>query len=112
MHEALDVLTEQGIHLDALRLCAFPFPEAVAAFIARHKQIYVVEQNRDGQMRQLLVNELQIDPARLVAVLHFDGTPITARFITRRVTEHVQQAETEAAQRATRKTRKPLTEVA
>jgi 2-oxoglutarate/2-oxoacid ferredoxin oxidoreductase subunit alpha len=112
MHEALDVLTEQGIHLDALRLCAFPFPEAVAAFIAKHKQVYVVEQNRDGQMRQLLVNELQIDPARLVAVLHFDGTPITARFITRRVTEHVQQAETEAAQRTTRKTRKPLSEVA
>jgi 2-oxoglutarate/2-oxoacid ferredoxin oxidoreductase subunit alpha len=112
MHEALDVLTEQGIHLDALRLCAFPFPQAVAAFIAKHKQVYVVEQNRDGQMRQLLVNELQIDPARLVAVLHFDGTPITARFITRRVTEHVQQAEALAVQRATRKSRKPLTEAA
>jgi 2-oxoglutarate/2-oxoacid ferredoxin oxidoreductase subunit alpha len=112
MHEALDVLTEQGIHLDALRLCAFPFPEAVAAFIANHRQVYVVEQNRDGQMRQMLVNELQIDPARLVAVLHFDGTPITARFITRRVTEHVQQAEAQAAQRATRKTRKPSTEAA
>ncbi len=91
MHEALDVLQEQGIMLDALRLCAFPFPGAVAQFIAAHKTVYVVEQNRDAQMRQLLVNELEIDPARLVPVLHFDGTPITARYITRRITEHVQQ---------------------
>ena len=113
MHEALDVLTEQGIHLDAMRLCAFPFPDAVAEFIAAHKLVYVVEQNRDAQMRQLLVNELQIDPARLVPVLHFDGTPITARFITRRVTEHVQQAEHggRASARHARR-RKPSTEAA
>ncbi len=89
MHEALDVMTAQGIHLDALRLCAFPFPESVAQFIATHKTVYVVEQNRDAQMRQLIVNELGIDPAKLVALLHFDGTPITARFIIRKVTEHV-----------------------
>ncbi|MEO7938529.1 MAG: 2-oxoacid:acceptor oxidoreductase subunit alpha, partial [Burkholderiaceae bacterium] len=84
----------------------------VAEFITRHKQVYVIEQNRDAQMRQLLVNELQIDPARLVPVLHFDGTPITARFIMRRVTEHVQQAEEQATERATRRSRKPLTEAA
>jgi 2-oxoglutarate/2-oxoacid ferredoxin oxidoreductase subunit alpha len=51
--------------------------------------VYVVEQNRDAQMRSLLVNELDVDPARLVKVLHFDGTPITARFIARAITEHV-----------------------
>jgi 2-oxoglutarate ferredoxin oxidoreductase subunit alpha len=81
MHEALDVLEAEGVHLDALRLRAFPFPEAVGEFIAAHEKVFVVEQNRDGQMHTLLVNELDLDPARLVRVLHFDGTPITARFI-------------------------------
>ncbi len=90
MNEALDVLTEAGIHLDALRLRAFPFPPSVAQFLAEHKQVFVVEQNRDAQMHCLLVNELDVDPARLVRVLHYDGTPITARFITRAITQHVQ----------------------
>ncbi len=92
MHEALDVLPGEGIHLDAMRLRAFPFPDSVAAFIAQHATVFVVEQNRDAQMRQLLVNELEIDPARMVPVLHFDGTPITARFIAARITDHVQKA--------------------
>jgi 2-oxoglutarate ferredoxin oxidoreductase subunit alpha len=51
--------------------------------------VFVVEQNRDAQMHCLLVNELDVDPARLVRVLHFDGTPITARFISRAITQHV-----------------------
>ena len=89
MSEALDVLVDEGIHLDAMRLCAFPFPDSVAQFIADHERVYVVEQNRDAQMHCLLVNELDIDPARLVRVLHFDGTPITARFITAAITKHV-----------------------
>jgi 2-oxoglutarate/2-oxoacid ferredoxin oxidoreductase subunit alpha len=89
MHEALDVLTQVGIHLDALRLRAFPFPDSVAQFIAAHELVYVVEQNRDAQMHALLVNELDIDPAHLVRVLHYDGTPITARFITSSITKHV-----------------------
>ena len=75
--------------IDALRLRAFPFSDGVAEFIARHDQVFVVEQNRDAQMRSLLVNELEIDPARLVKVLHYDGTPITARFITDAITAHV-----------------------
>ncbi|MEN9539768.1 MAG: hypothetical protein RLZZ126_2003, partial [Pseudomonadota bacterium] len=82
MDEALEALGEQGIHVDALRLRAFPFPASVEAFIAAHDRVYVVEQNRDAQMRSLLINELDVDPAKMVRVLHFDGTPITARFIT------------------------------
>jgi 2-oxoglutarate ferredoxin oxidoreductase subunit alpha len=89
MQEALDVLPESDIHLDALRLRAFPFPASVAQFIADHDEVFVVEQNRDAQMRSLLVNELEVDPAKLVKVLHYDGTPITARFITRAITERV-----------------------
>lgn len=90
MGEALDVLGEAGIHLDAMRLRAFPFPAVVAQFIAAHDKVFVVEQNRDAQMHCLLVNELDVDPARLVRVLHYDGTPITARFITGAITQHVQ----------------------
>ena len=91
MGEALDVLGAEGIDLDAMRLRAFPFPDSVVRFIAGHDIVYVVEQNRDAQMHQLLVTELQVDPARLVRVLHFDGTPITARFITAAITGHVRE---------------------
>ena len=81
MHEALDVLEAQSIHIDALRLRAFPFPQSVPDFIAAHDTVFVVEQNRDAQMHSMLVNELDINPAKLTRVLHYDGTPITARFI-------------------------------
>ena len=81
MREALDVLEEQGTALDSIRLQAFPFPESVNQFLARHDKVFVVEQNRDAQMHTLLVNEQALDPARLVKVLHYDGTPITAQFI-------------------------------
>jgi 2-oxoglutarate/2-oxoacid ferredoxin oxidoreductase subunit alpha len=89
MQEALDVLPDSDVHLDALRLRAFPFPASVAQFIADHDEVFVVEQNRDAQMRSLLVNELDVDPRKLVKVLHYDGTPITARFITNAISQHV-----------------------
>jgi 2-oxoglutarate/2-oxoacid ferredoxin oxidoreductase subunit alpha len=81
MAEAVEQLQADGIVLDTLRVRAFPFPESVRGFIDAHESVFVVEQNRDGQLRTLLVNEFGIDPARLVAVLHYDGTPVTARFI-------------------------------
>jgi 2-oxoglutarate/2-oxoacid ferredoxin oxidoreductase subunit alpha len=89
MSEALDALSEAGIHVDAMRLRAFPFPDSVKQFIADHDAVFVVEQNRDAQMRSLLVNELEIDPALLTPVLHYDGTPITARFIIQSITKQV-----------------------
>ena len=89
MKEGLDILNDEGIHLDAMRLRAFPFPASVEAFIAEHEQVYVVEQNRDAQMHSLLVNELSIDPAKMIKVLHYDGTPITARFITDYIRTHL-----------------------
>lgn len=97
MQEALAVLAGQGVHLDAMRLRAFPFPDSVPAFIDAHEHVFVVEQNRDAQMHSLLVNELGIDPHRLVKVLHYDGTPITARFITQAITARVQPAQETAA---------------
>ncbi|MBP9905499.1 MAG: 2-oxoacid:acceptor oxidoreductase subunit alpha [Rhodoferax sp.] len=89
MREALDVLERNGDHVDALRLCAFPFPDAVRYFLAEHDTVFVVEQNRDAQMRTMLINELDVNPAKLVKVLHYDGTPITARFIIRSIHESV-----------------------
>ncbi|TFY98722.1 2-oxoacid:acceptor oxidoreductase subunit alpha [Ramlibacter rhizophilus] len=88
MDEALAALPGQGIQLDALRLRAYPFADSVSRFIAEHERVFVVEQNRDAQMRSLLVNELEVDPRRLIKVLHFDGTPITARFIISAIAQH------------------------
>ena len=82
MQEALDQLAAEGIAINAMRLRAFPFPASVKEFLDQHRTVFVVEQNRDAQMHSLLVNELSVDPAQLVKVLHYDGTPITARFIT------------------------------
>ena len=85
MDEAAQLLASEGVHVDALRIRAFPFGPEVGEFIAAHEQVFVVEQNRDAQLRALLMMDLGIDPAQLVAVLHFDGTPITARFIRREI---------------------------
>lgn len=87
MAESVLELEAQGIAVDLMRIRAFPFPDSVLDFIHEHDEVFVVEQNRDGQLRSMLINELNVDPARLVAVLHYDGTPITARFITRAVAE-------------------------
>ncbi|WP_198374192.1 2-oxoacid:acceptor oxidoreductase subunit alpha [Neoroseomonas rubea] len=92
MREALVALEAQGIHLDALRIRAFPFHQDVAAFVAAHERVFVVEQNRDAQLRTLLVNEEEIDPAKLIPVLHYDGTPITARFIQAAIAERASAA--------------------
>ena len=78
MDEALDRLSEDGIHLDTMRLRAFPFGEAVEAFIHQHEILFVAEQNRDAQMRTLLVNELEIDPTRFISVLYYGGFSISA----------------------------------
>jgi 2-oxoglutarate ferredoxin oxidoreductase subunit alpha len=89
MDEANEMLAAQNIALDLLRVRAFPFHHDVADFAAGHDQVFVVEQNRDAQMRTLLVNEIGIDPAKLVPILHFDGTPITARYIANAIGEHL-----------------------
>jgi 2-oxoglutarate/2-oxoacid ferredoxin oxidoreductase subunit alpha len=81
MDEALDTLDAQGLHLDTLRIRAFPFHDDVIDFVTAHDQVFVIEQNRDAQLRTLLVTEGEIDPAKLIKVLNYDGSPITARFI-------------------------------
>ena len=87
MSEALEALEKRGIHLDTLRVRAFPFHDDVLDFVTAHEKIFVVEQNRDAQLRTLLINEGDLDPARLVPILHYDGTPITARFIVKAIAD-------------------------
>ena len=99
MEEASDVLEAQGVHVDTMRVRAFPFPESVRRFIEEHDVVYVVEQNRDAQLRSMLVNELEAAPAQLVPVLHFDGTPITARFIVREIADRVKGSNVEPLKR-------------
>jgi 2-oxoglutarate ferredoxin oxidoreductase subunit alpha len=85
MHEALEILEVDGVHIDALRVRGFPFRDEVMDFIAAHETVFIVEQNRDAQLRTLVLNEGGVDPAKLVAVLNYDGSPITARFIAENI---------------------------
>ena len=98
MHEALQGLDGQGRHLDAMRVRAFPFSDEVFDFIAAHQRVFVVEQNRDAQLRTLLTTEGGVDPAKLVPVLHYDGTPITARFIAGEIAQLMAVGQIEAAE--------------
>ena len=88
MQEALDVLASRGIYINALRVRAFPFQEEINDFVASHPWVFVVEQNRDAQLKTMLVNEAKVNPTRLLSVLHYDGTPITARFIVDQISQH------------------------
>jgi len=84
-YEAVDALAQEGFEINTLRLLAFPLRQEVIDFINRHGQVFVIEQNRDAQMRMLLINEGQFVPEKLHSVLHFDGMPITADTIRRQI---------------------------
>src|SRR5689334_6142295 len=89
MAEALDALARAGIYVNALRIRSFPFQDEIFDFVQSHSKVFVVEQNRDAQLKTLLVNDAGINPASLISVLHYDGTPITARYITAEITQIV-----------------------
>jgi 2-oxoglutarate ferredoxin oxidoreductase subunit alpha len=91
MDEAHEMLAASGAAIDLLRVRAFPFHHDVADFVNGHDAVFVIEQNRDAQLRTLLMNELNLDPAKLLPVLQFDGTPITARFIARAIGDHLDE---------------------
>jgi len=91
MVEALDALAERGILVNALRVRAFPFADEIVDFCNSHPWVFVVEQNRDAQMKTLLVNEAGVNQSRLISVLHYDGTPITARFIVDEIARHASE---------------------
>jgi len=89
VREAADLLAAQEIPVDVMRIRAFPFPEEVREFIESHERVFVVEQNRDAQLRSLLTIELGIAPERLTPILDYGGMPLTARVVVDSVVRHV-----------------------
>lgn len=81
VREALDLIAARGLHLDYMRVRAFPFGEEVEKFLAEHDTIYVVEQNRDAQLKSLLMLETRVDKAKLRSLLHYSGLPVSSKFI-------------------------------
>jgi 2-oxoglutarate ferredoxin oxidoreductase subunit alpha len=91
--EAMDYLRDQdGIEVDALRVKAFPFNQTVENFIKAHKKVFVIEQNRDAQLKTLLVNDCGFAPEQLPSILHYDGMPITAAFIQQAIKAAIKPA--------------------
>lgn len=87
--EVLDRAKKEGLYLDAMRLKAAPFGTEVKKFIDDHETVFVIEQNRDAQMRSILINELEINPDKLIRILHYDGMPITADNIEKMIKKHL-----------------------
>jgi len=89
VREALVQLKDKNVGLNYCRVKAFPFPKSVREFIDKHDLIYVVEQNRDAQLRSLLILDAEISQEKLIPLLHYDGMPIGADFVVKRVLEEV-----------------------
>ena len=87
--EALDLMSKDGMQLDAIRILSFPFNKEVEKFIEDHERIFVIEQNRDAQMKTLLVKELCVPQTKLISILNYDGIPITADLIIKGISSHL-----------------------
>ncbi|GBE44127.1 MAG TPA: 2-oxoacid:acceptor oxidoreductase subunit alpha [Rhizobiales bacterium] len=97
VREACDLLARDGYKLNAMRLRAFPFGREVAKFAAAHDRIFVVEQNRDAQMRSLLITEAGIPAEKLVSVLNYDGMPLTPGWVRREIAASIESDKSVAA---------------
>jgi 2-oxoglutarate ferredoxin oxidoreductase subunit alpha len=91
--EAEDLLNQQGFQLDEMRIKGFPFGKEVERFVNSHDCIFIIEQNRDAQMKSLLVNELQVTPNKFISVLNIDGMPITAQYISEEIMNRINKQE-------------------
>lgn len=87
--EALDRLAKQNVNLNYCRIKAFPFSEEISEFIEQHDVVYVVEQNRDAQLRTLLINDIEADQRKLISLLHYNGMPINPGFVVDGVLEKI-----------------------
>jgi len=96
--EAIDHLTKNGHNANDLRIIAFPFHKEVHAFIEKHDHIFIVEQNRDAQMKTLIVNELSYDPNQLHSILHYNGDPISADVICEQIINKMTTVASDIAQ--------------
>lgn len=91
--EAMDMLKEDSFIVDGLRLKSFPFDQIAIDFLKDHKFIFIVEQNRDAQMKSLIMIELGISAEKLISVLNYDGLPITATNIVHQITHSIERVE-------------------
>jgi 2-oxoglutarate ferredoxin oxidoreductase subunit alpha len=97
VREACDLLAQEGYKLNTMRLRAFPFGKEVARFAENHDRIFVVEQNRDAQMRSLLMTEAGIPGEKLVPVLNYDGMPLSATWVQQRIQSVIESDKAVAA---------------
>ena len=89
MKEALSMLEQRDIFVDTMRIRSFPFGKEVENFISIHEYVFLIEQNRDAQLKKtLLVNDLNIDPDRILSILYFGGMSISADFIVNSVHDY------------------------
>jgi 2-oxoglutarate ferredoxin oxidoreductase subunit alpha len=93
VHEALDRLAEKGIHLDYCRIRAYPFGADVVRFLEQHERVFVVEQNRDAQLKSLLAIELGYAPERMQSILHYGGLPMDCRCVVETLEQAAAQGE-------------------
>lgn len=93
--EAKDLLNAEGVVVDAIRLKAFPFGDEVVEFVNSHELVFVIEQNRDGQMRSMMIIEMETNPSKLIPVLNYDGMPITADAIKNQIISFLNKAKTQ-----------------
>ena len=91
--EAIDVLKDKGFSFDRLRIRSFPFDRKLERFIDDHKYVFILEQNRDAQMRTMIATELEKDFNKLQSILNFDGNPVTANFIVEEFIGRVKEDE-------------------
>lgn len=87
MSEVRADLTKKGLKTSYLRIRGYPFHSSVNDFIKKHKRIYVVEQNRDGQMKQLLFSEYGKTNTNIESILHYDGLPIYSDTVVTNILE-------------------------
>jgi 2-oxoglutarate ferredoxin oxidoreductase subunit alpha len=85
VNEARDILAKMGIPIDYMRIKAFPFTREVEAFLEAHEKVYIVEQNRDAQLKSLLTLETEVPKTKLHSILHYSGLPITSKEIVEAV---------------------------
>lgn len=98
-YEALEQLRLQGITINTMRLRGFPFQDEVIEFLDNHEQIFVIEQNRDSQMRTLLINECNIFPDKLISITNINAMPITAMHIFHSIEEKLKASRSPEAKK-------------
>ena len=86
--EAHDMLRQEGISFDTCRIKSFPFSDEVVSFVNSHEVVFIIEQNRDAQMRTLLINEEDFDPSKLVSVLYYAGLSMSANVIQEQISDY------------------------